>query len=68
MEKFDKSTNLVYTKFSKELIKKYIYFINIVNRILNRRNMSNRLRLDFSLEFNDERAKFLEKYLANEIF
>ena len=30
--------------------------------------MSNRLRLDFSLEFNDERAKFLEKYLANEIF
>ena len=67
MEKFDKSTNLVYTKFSKELIKN-IYFINIINRILNRRNMSNRLRLDFSLEFNDERAKFLEKYLANEIF
>ena len=67
MEKFDKSTNLVYTKFSKELIKN-MYFINIVNKILNRRNMSNRLRLDFSLEFNDERAKFLEKYLANEIF
>ena len=67
MGKFDKSTNLVYTKFSKELINN-IYFINIINRILNRRNMSNRLRLDFSLEFNDERAKFLEKYLANEIF
>ena len=67
MGKFDKSTNLVYTKFSKELINN-IYFINIVNKILNRRNMSNRLRLDFSLEFNDERAKFLEKYLANEIF
>ena len=67
MGKFDKSTNLVYTKFSKELINN-IYFINTINRILNRRNMSNRLRLDFSLEFNDERAKFLEKYLANEIF
>ena len=68
MEKFDKSTNLVYTKFSKELIKIYILLIILINKILNRRNMSNRLRLDFSLEFNDERAKFLEKYLANEIF
>ncbi len=30
--------------------------------------MANRLRLDFSLEFSDERADFLEKYLESEIF
>lgn len=30
--------------------------------------MANRLKLDFSLQYSDERAQFLEQYLAGEIF